>query len=358
MDELYKLNKNERLELLDYCKRYPSGDNCQPFTFNFSEHALEITHTPKRGAHNLNPNSIASLISLGTIEYYLESWLNTYSLELIKAYNFTDNHHGIFNASYSFKKINGDINAIPSPDLRICNRNKYTKSHEQFEFSEIFSILDIRFPNIGCYKITSPLKKQLMKYLQVAESYMWKDEKTIHDFLKWLRFKSPCPEGLYWKNLGIDIFASIGLFSMKYVPLTRKALKHIVQIQSKLIVKKLINSSDGIVVLSTKNNRPETLINIGFCLTYIWCSLCSAKKAIQPHNLGFLPVHASLVMNHKTNQKYDDILKNGHSLFSKELSFEKNEVATFMFRFGSCTPLKENAKVGRLPNIEISNLFT
>jgi hypothetical protein len=356
MDELYELDKNEKVDLINFCKRYPSGDNCQPFKFNFKGHVLEIIHVPTRGEHNLNPHSIASLISLGTIEYYLESWLKEKSLKLIKSYEFIDNQLGIFNSSYSFKKRDTSITSLPCPDLRVSNRSQYTKSQEPFEFDEIFSILDIRFPDIGCYLVPTPLKNKLMKYLQLAESYMWKDEKTIHDFLKWLKFKFPCPEGLYWKNLGIDVFAAIGLFSMKHITFTRKILKYIVQIQSKLIVKRLINSSDGIVILSTKNNSPETLINIGFCLSHIWCALGAANKAVQAHNLGFLPLQASISLKHKTSIKYDNILKEGHDLISKELNFSKNEVASWMFRYGECAPLNENAKVGRLSNSEISNL--
>ena len=356
MDKSYTLTQDQKVDLVNFCKNYPSGDNCQPFKFIFTQGNLILSHDPERGAHNLNPYSVASIISLGALEYYLEVWLDNNKLSVSKKYTFTNIQQGVFEARYSFFQVSSPKSkTLPSVDKRECNRQKYKKSKQLFDLTDVFSNLDTRFPNIGRYHLETPLQRNLMDYIKDAESYMWKDNRSIDDFFRWLKFKSPCPEGLYWKNLGINIFVATTLFLMKKINFLRNIFKYSIQVQSQSIVNNLINSSDGVIILSTKDDKPESLVDIGFNLTYIWCSLNINRKSLQPHNLGFIPLYAAKSLKHKTNKKYDTLLNSGHQILSKELSFTTDEIAAWMFRYGNSARLNEDSKVGRLPNQNLVN---
>ena len=53
--------------LLDRVATYPSGDNCQPFRFEWDGSRLAVIYEVDRGAHRLNPGHILSWMTLGFV---------------------------------------------------------------------------------------------------------------------------------------------------------------------------------------------------------------------------------------------------------------------------------------------------
>ena len=54
-------------QIIEKCIWIPSGDNCQPWTFEWDGETLGIIHSAGRAKHPLNPAGTASMLSLGCL---------------------------------------------------------------------------------------------------------------------------------------------------------------------------------------------------------------------------------------------------------------------------------------------------
>jgi hypothetical protein len=61
------LNKEHIQEIVAQAMFSPSGDNSQPWIFQWDGTTLNVIHQESRASHPLNPAGIASMISVGCV---------------------------------------------------------------------------------------------------------------------------------------------------------------------------------------------------------------------------------------------------------------------------------------------------
>lgn len=219
MLEKYKKDQTELLShhecssaVIQNLKRYPSGDNAQPFSFHYNDNdkKIKIFHNNGIAKHELNPDNLSSLIVLGMILQMMEilskefhfSYETFLSLDSRIKNNPQQECWCEFKIVYFSRKITNDF------FLHVkTNRGGYQ--------NKPISIINL---DNGVF-LTSRLDKALIKEMSRAEAFFWKNSKLVQNILKWIHLSkkgyNSARAGFYYKEVNISALEVPVIFLLK-----------------------------------------------------------------------------------------------------------------------------------------------
>jgi hypothetical protein len=185
-------------EIIEIIQRFPTGDNCQPWTFEkLSDSKLKLTYSKEKARHEFNRSNLVTRTSIGFLKSYLK--ITSEALGLTYTINERD-----FNLIVVFKKSN-----LLPPDKtlykkllnRTSDRRNYDLNLNSTDINLISSNSQAEFRLYEDLDITSK------SFINAREKTLWTNKVIFKDFIQWVRlsFKEykDSEDGMLYKHLNI-----------------------------------------------------------------------------------------------------------------------------------------------------------
>lgn len=276
---------------LEYIKRFPTGDNCQPWAFTIEGNKIFGKHNPDRAEHILNRSNVACLISLGFLLQYIESAKKQFNVECNIKRTELDIEIEIISSDSSTVRI-----PLDGYQKRFCDRRTYTSEITGSEVDELKS--EFKNCKIINYKDQSnDFKKRIMN----SEKKIWSVGQLFKDFIKWVHFTkksySTSKDGLLptHLNIGLQDVVMLNLFK-RFPALLRFVVKSPIYKVIETINKSFYKKSH-LVVFETPNYENESILDTAKTIMSFWVQVQEKGYSLQPMNLILLPYVDSIMLN-------------------------------------------------------------
>lgn len=301
----------------------PTGDNCQPFTFAWSENTLHVNHDNAIALHKLNHENFSSLLALGCLFENVKITAADNSFET--EFNF-DPKNPLGSVQIVFKESATVAKTGLSDyiDKRKTDRRLYEKGWDANFASELQEIAKNYKASV---KIVETLSTKVTNHLLNCDQLFWKNTSVFFDTIRWIRFSQASAiktkDGLPAKNLELNIFnaAILWLASRNFV--MQKIFRYSgAIIAGKQLLKNQLSSAGGFFLFYPKSFSPTDLINMAQLAQRLWLELTRKGFVAQPITLGTLMPYLAKNLDLKNQFDEDNItlLKNGAQVMQEELS--------------------------------------
>lgn len=356
-------------QILTLALRAPSGDNCQPWKFEWRDNALKIYHVDSRGKHRINLKNTASWIALGTLLESIaiaasdaspqSSWES--QVELTQLPEGLEEHWATvrFKAALPARDKLADALPLRSTDRRLFNGGDLPSS-----LIEKIKGDEKRFEGIQVHLRPSPIPRELFGFIQSAESFVMVDTPAMMDALKWVRFdeksKLITRDGMPAQGLGMKAHEVAALRMIQRFPGILPVMRRLgMATQAKAAIAKSLQSSAGLVCITapvSQGIEPASFVNVGRLALRSWLHLTLSGYGVQPLTLSSLYVHCANagLMDGFLAPEWIDLYRSGEPAIREAFSLPPTQTPVWMFRTGLSSALPESWRTLRL---ELTDLF-
>jgi hypothetical protein len=331
----------------------PSGDNCQPWQFEWDGQFLLVKYDRERGRHKFNPGEIASRIALGAV------------LENIKI---TAPGLGLV-VNISTEAETADVwSKIEVIELAENSKKdplapwvyERTTDRRAYKGGAIPSLLKKEWQAAnasGSAKISvaKSASFDLLSYLKWCEGLVWMDIELHKDLVRWMRFtakeKVEQCDGMPTSGFGLPKYAHHFFQASKIFWLQKMLNKLGFLFIARKTLQKNLESSAGIVCITTTGLSNASLIDAGSKTQRAWLNLNSMGYGVQPVSIGAFLIYAKkiglppITQHPAMNERIEQGLKG----FQETFNLQPNEVPVWMLRTGRSSRISDAAKTARLP---------
>lgn len=327
------ISTDQKLLFDQALKKVPTGGNCKPFSWKWTQKSLLVEYDPRAAAHYLNRKSYSSYIALGCLIGSVELVAESLWLESIVEVDEESLRTEIWLRPTTFANQGRTVHQLTS---RSTYRGPFASSEplpEKFILGK------------GVYvRHAGDVSQQLQSYLVHASQFLWCQPEATRDFFKEIRFftsiRSEEERGIASFELGISLLDQVSLFLLSRVPrfttfLARYSpLRWIFEGQSKKDVK-----NSHFVCFTCEKIDLESLLMVGARALYVWIDIEKMGYRVQPFSFATLPaldiMSDSLEDAKEINPRHRDLFR-GHSvaIIKKEFDCADSEIPVWLFRFG------------------------
>lgn len=332
---------NEISDILNYGRRYPSGDNSQCFTLlQILDNEFEIHYHPNKGKHYLNSNYIPTLLSLGFLIESVSIGASQKSCKIIFKTDCDFKSDGPKWAKFTIVKDESTTKDFLADyiDKRHTNRGLYNSKVTEIEKLVLNSSLKASFNNclVSC-KISS-IDKHIIKYFQKCEEAFWSRKNIISDLGQWIFlniFKNPST-GFYWKTLGVSYFEIMGLKLFSKFSFISQKLSPILTLVNKMKFKKQLKNSAGIIYFTVPKGTNIDFVETGRTIFRGWLQLTALEYEVQPLSLGSLLPYYLTASNNSIDidTAWANQVKLEYQSLKTKLQIDSSREILWTFRFG------------------------
>jgi nitroreductase len=350
-----KMTESQLRQILDKANWSPSGDNCQPWTYEWNGERLVIFHDAERGEHPVNPGGVASRIALGC---------------LLEAMDISASEHG-FNIRTTLLELRNE-GITPWAEVRFepsgTDRNplldsllKRTTDRRPFQGGDLRADLFQKLES-GAAKLHFLAKpaQEFVKFVAESEQLLTDHPHILPATMKWARLSAKhaqkTQDGLSWRNLGAKFW------EVPMMPLIRDYrpfflfARHTIAPQHRARVTKQLTSSAGVICVSISHKNNENIVTAGRLMMNAWLSLTQQGYGVQPLTLASMVNMCSIDGTMPLSEKWQKFHREGQNVLRKHLVISADSTPVWMIRAGISTPLPENCKTLRKPpQIKISS---
>jgi hypothetical protein len=334
----------------------PSGDNSQPWTFEWDGNTLNVIHQESRASHPLNPAGIASMISFGCV---LEA-IAIAASEFHCSSSFTLGDFPAGDSSWAQVRFGPSTCARdPLSDVisqRTTDRRFFKKG--DLPVTTLQSIAD-KWQHIytpARIHWTSALEGELTEYIIDAEKIMMTHPDILPAVFKWVRLTQKqahlTRDGLTWRNLGMKIWEIPTMVLIREFPSLVKFFSTFTVPQHGTRIRKQLQSSAGVVLISIPAVKGsfKDVVQAGRLMMRTWLSLTQLNYGVQPLTLCTHPIYwARQGLLDAEFQKIAHIYETGNKLLQRVFSLPSDRLPIWMIRTGRSTPLPERMRTFRRP---------
>jgi sulfur-carrier protein adenylyltransferase/sulfurtransferase len=317
---------------LNLSLRAPSGDNCQPWQFTFSDNKFVIGVDEQRARHFLDQNQSATWISIGCLceNLRLSAPSFGYSCDIIIE---NDQSVTVHYKNCQEKKDESLLNAI-------TQRQTYRGELGAVDLD--LSKYRERFGNESAsgkheWKTVRSISRGLIWKWSWLEAVLWLKTPLMKDFTKWLRLKNDSKvDGLTLENLQISLSDQLLLMSFKKFPPLIKFVPFLFfKFMSFMRLSALVKKSSGILFLSGPFSNFRDYFSAGVEIQRMWVFMTENKIKAQPLAIQslFLNFSDSVTNRQTLSENQIKMIKDIKEKTYQELQINKNLI--FSFRFGS-----------------------
>lgn len=320
------------LELVDMLRKIPTGDNAQPFRYALGQDSIEVIHFNNIARHKFNQGQVASLLSLGMIEFIIKNYSVKNNLNCnIEFANDFKNEDVWLRCHFSpaeTVKSNGDEELLNYLSKRQTDRGFYYP--KKADVSDIQEALkdSIYFKN----NLSSDSYKMITKY----ETMIFDDLDAFRDIEKWIRYNKKDVDttrtGMSRQNLKLDLLNSklfrIFAKGSKLNKWLSFYFKSIIFIRTQTFVR----SSAGYGLCVVKDNSDASVIQMGGHILKAWLMLTKKGFAFQPISSPSLISY--LARNRSANFQKEYVDGTHKCVETFNTHFGSNGEIIWLFRFG------------------------
>lgn len=335
----------------------PSGDNCQPWRFEWDGEALRVRRDARRAEHVLDHDGAASRLTLGcVIEALTLGAAHGERLRAEVVVSAEGEGHDAVWATARFTEGDADPAEAPLfralPD-RVTDRRMFRGG------SATHPVLDAILADAGrgdgrvAAHVTRPRGDDLLDYLAAVDGYVWQSERVYRDVMKWMRWSkreiAATRDGVPWCSAGIDL-PETSLLRLSLAPFARRLASGLgVEAASRLWLRRQLASSAALVCVTAR--APVDLVAAGRLGLRAWLRLASAGWGVQPLTLAALFAHAASLdhLPPGTTAAQRALFSRGRGVLTRAFGLGADESPVWMFRTGVSDPLPDHMRSLRLP---------
>lgn len=337
--------------------RAPSGDNSQPWNFEWDGRTLRIFHNPIRAAHPLDPDGCASKLAFGCLVRAVE--IAAADLGFAVSMQQTSNDDSLkrcwIKLNFSKSEALNGRELAPFLALRSADRRAFqggTLTLAQFEST--LKIMDQFSP--AQFHLLETRDAEFTNYICESEEVMGRHAEILPAVLKWVRFSfaeaKRVGDGLTWRNLGVKLWEVPMLPLIKNFPKIMRLAKLTMPAQQNSRARAQLESSAGVVCITLPRSALADLLPAGRLMMQVWLELTKCGYGVQPLTLASTLVYANKMnlldasFDHKFYERGEEILR-------RKFGFSDDQFPVWMIRTGKSTPLPIELGTFRLPSSRI-----
>lgn len=322
----------------------PTGGNSKPFTWQWMNNTLCVSHDKQLAAHYLNRNNHTSYLALGCIIASVE----VTAAELGLSWKASFNEENLYSEIQFFAMTGNHKDRTEILYPMISKRHTYRgafKTAKQLSNPE-FTLTDTEVFNNELvsrnFVSSKKVSQQFKSYLLKAESYMWVQLNALKDFLKEIRFfsaKSSFEErGIPTHELDISIVDEVMLAALKIVPVVLSWMRRIpvINIQMIMAAKKTAKNSN-FCLFSAKDTSASSLVQVGRVAMLTWLDLELQGYKVQPISMAVIPMldAATGQLPQDTRPEFQKLFTDsGVQSMSEQFQLSQEQTPVWLFRFG------------------------
>jgi nitroreductase len=353
---MHSIDKQTILKIVGLALRAPSGDNCQPWTFSWNGTVLCVFHDEDRGKHALNPSNVSSLLTLGCLvetialaasEHHLQTSIEPLAADLP---SFAD---GGDHRPWAQIRFSEGATADPLAagiSIRRTDRSRYHNQPLSQDQKNALNDLTASQPGVAL-RFCDPQATGLAPAIAALDALIWEKKPVQQDLMAWIRYGRPnAVDGMHWRTLGIDWFQSCILWLCRQWRWQQFFNCFGFKSMSIAVLKKQIQSSGNLYLLTTADDQPESFIRCGRAAVRIWIQLNLWGWGVQPLTLGSLVPFLRRVggLPAVLGTGYESRIQKCGNALDREFRLAPNQLPLWMFRTG-IGQSRIAIRTGRLP---------
>ena len=346
---LANLTLDQIKSVLRLAARAPSGDNTQPWSFEWNGHVLTVLFHPSRAHHVLDAGFSAAEIALGCLLESIEIAVSSYGVSLDPAFLGFRDAEGSAVAEVRFisstRPPDRLVDALP---LRSTDRRPFRRG--TLPVPQLTEILrDFPKPGLAQAHFQSDPSRELLDYILAAECLVAIHPSIFLETLPWIRLSEKetarTLDGMPWRGTGVSPLQYPALRLIRGVPrafplLAKGGMK---QIHS-ATVKKLLSSSAGLFCLSVSPNAHSALLSAGRLAMRLWLRLTQLGFGVQPLTISSLSLYNARigVLDPHSRRLFGARYAAAEDLFRRSFSIPPSYTPVWLLRTGLSAPLPES----------------
>jgi hypothetical protein len=349
------LTQIERIVTL--ANRAPSGDNCQPWRFQWNGAVLTVRRDGRRAGFQLDHDGELSRLALGCVLEALSLAAAGEGLDLSIEETARDTQDG---ATWATVRLSPGAHPDPQ-DLellrvlpeRTTDRRLYRGGSENHPVFALLHEEAKRTPGCALHVCPHP-PPELVDYICEVDGYVWRHEVFYRDVMRWIRFShrevEATRDGVPWCAMGIDLpQGTIPRFSR-----SRLAHRFIsglgLHAISRAWVRRQLGSSAALLCLATREEGADA-VAVGRLGLRLWLRLTQAGWGVHPFTLPAILARAAVrgSLPPPTRPEYAALFARGREVLARAFGLSHGELPVWMFRTGQSTSLPSHMRTLRLP---------
>ncbi|MFL5813414.1 MAG: hypothetical protein ACJ763_07530 [Bdellovibrionia bacterium] len=335
-------------QILEKANWSPSGDNCQPWTYEWNGERLVIFHDADRAEHPVNPGGTASKIALGCLLEAMDISASEFGFKTLPTLLELKSEGIAPWAEVQFQPSEAGRNPLSDSLL------KRTTDRRPFQGGDLREDLFQKLEHgpAKLHLLAHP-EAEFVQYVVESEQLLTDHPHILPATMKWARLSAKhaqsTQDGLSWRNLGAKFW------EVPMMPLIRDFrpfflfARHTIAPQHRVRVTKQLTSAAGVVCVSVTNKTDESIVAAGRLMMNAWLSLTHQGHGVQPLTLASMVNMCSIDGIMPLSNKWQKFHREGQNTLRKHLSISTDSTPVWMIRTGISTPLPENCKTLRKP---------
>jgi hypothetical protein len=340
----------DQLELINYLRFIPTGDNAQPFRYQADENSITVFHIDELAKHRFNQKNTASLLSLGMIKHVIDLFANKKGL--VCSYSIPEHFsdHSPWLECHFTK---------PETQCKFRLQDKESPINYLFERytdrgaypSDTFDLRPLQEKYNGFIAFKSQLTPVAYKSISRFETMIFDDLQAFKDIEKWLRYSKDeilkTNTGMSLKNIGLDFLNGLLFKLFKSETIANAFLSPYFKFLTKIKVKVIYPKSSGFGLCYVKDSSNKEIIVMGEKIMNLWLDITAQGYTLQPISSPTLLTYIYRNREGEFDKNYDLDLNSANKIFNEEFKIDGEII--WMFRFGRATSAKINNRTMRLP---------
>lgn len=349
-------------QIIEKSVRSPSGDNCQPWTFEWDGETLGIIHSAGRADHPLNPAGTASMLSLGCLLSAIDLAASDFQFHTSFSLEKPNQQDESLWARVQFLTSDRPQNHLSEVLLhRSTDRRLYTGGELNSEMLREIIVQQNSFAPARIHILPKP-NQRLINYIVKAEQLLLDHSEILPATLKWVRFTMnqvrKTRDGMWWQNVGFRFWElPMGLI-LRDFPFVLNILGPVLRPQISIRLKRQLESSAGLVCISIPNIDSSNIVHAGRLMMMVWLSLNQQGYGVQPLTICSMISLCARYGLIELPRKWIDFFREGENILRQEFSIPLGLEPIWMIRTGQATPLPDKSRTFRRPLEEILRIRT
>jgi hypothetical protein len=350
--------------ILNLAVRAPSGDNVQPWRFEWDGEALTVIFRPSLAHHVLDAGHSASGIALGCLLQSIEIAAATEGFSIqtgFKGFHKNESACAEIRFVAGYRSNESWIDALSK---RATDRRPFRGGRLPMEALQKTAAGFDQQHRAKVYPQHS-VSNELLECLVSAETLTVVHPRIFPDTLPWIRMSRREVErkrdGMPWQGTGIGILEYPVIRFMRRFPgsfrfLSRAGMRRIYAQR----MKQLIKSSAGLLCFSAPDPGPDAPIQVGRLAMRLWLRLTELGYGVQPLTIASLFVYNARIgaLDPESRRLFERCAPRAEEILHRAFGIPEGETPVWMFRTGLSGPLPRSWVTPRkeLPRVLIDSI--
>ena len=259
----------------------PSGDNCQPWRFDWDGRTLTVLHDAQRAEHPLDAGRVGSELALGCVLESVEIAADAEGLQAEASLHLAEPRSPAW-ATIRFEPgASGRARLLRALGRRTTDRRLYrpgSLEHPVFERLRAIS----HTPEHRVH-VLAPPTDELLEFLVAMDAFVLRTPSVYEGAARWLRITQreveETRDGVSWRNLGLDLPELRALRWMRAPSARALALALGGTRATAFWLRRQLASSTALLLFTSRRPQGEGVVEVGRMAMTAWLELTEVDSS-------------------------------------------------------------------------------